>query len=297
MADAEGNKIAKEYHLDTPVAANGFYVKGMNHTGWGMKNRFSKLFNPKTGNTVMLAFDHGYIMGATAGLERLDLAIDPLVEQVDVLMGTRGALRSCINPITNKGICLRATHDSSVLFDDMSTGVGFGLDMEDALRMNADCIAMQCFVGGAGEARSLEVLCRAVDAGEKYGVPVMAVTAVGKEMARTNQYFMLATRMLAELGAHTIKTYYCEGFEKIVAACPVPIVIAGGKKVPELDALEMAYRGISDGARGVDMGRNIFQSESPIGMATAIGKIVHEQYTAKEAYELFLDIKNSVSKD
>ncbi len=292
MADAVGNKIAKDYHIDIPADMTGFHAKGLNHASWGMKNRLSRIFRKDSGNTVMLAFDHGYIMGATAGLERLDVVIPPLMDQIDVLMGTRGALRTCISPVTDKGICLRATRDTTVLFDDLSQGNGFSVDMEDALRLNADCLAIQCFVGGSGEAQSLETLCRAVDAGEKYSMPVMAVTAVGKEMERTDKYFILATRVLAELGAHCIKTYYCEGFEKVVAACPVPIVIAGGKKTPEKEALEMAYKGMAEGARGVDMGRNIFQSESPVGMATAIGKIVHEKYTAAQAYELFLEIKN-----
>ena len=292
MADKDGNKMAKNYFLDTPVKSQGFYVKGMDNAGWGMKKRLSKIFNEESGNTVMLAFDHGYIMGATAGLERLDLYIDPLVDYIDVLMATRGALRTSINPSTDKSVCLRATHDSSILFDDMSVGSGIGVNMEDALRINADALAIQCFIGAQGEARSLDVLCRAVDSGEKYCMPIMAVTAVGKEMERTNKYFMLATRLLSELGAHMIKTYYCEDFENIVAACPVPIVIAGGKKVEEREALEMAYKAINSGARGVDMGRNIFQSKSPVGMAKAINKVVHENYTSSQAYELFLDILN-----
>ncbi len=293
MADAIGNKIAKDYHFDKEVVMTGFHAKGLNHTGWGMKNRLSKIFRKDTGNTVMLAFDHGYIMGATAGLERLDIAIPPLVSTVDVLMGTRGALRSCVDPSMDKGICLRATHDATVLFEDMSIGSGLGADMEDALRINASCLAIQCFIGSKGEGNSLDTLCRAIDAGEKYNMPIMAVTAVGKELERNDKYFLLATRVLAELGAHCIKTYYCEGFEKVAAACPVPIVIAGGKKTDEKTALEMAYKAMNEGARGVDMGRNIFQSESSLGMATAVSKIVHENYSAKEAYELFLDIKNS----
>ncbi|MFI3226233.1 MAG: 3-hydroxy-5-phosphonooxypentane-2,4-dione thiolase [Clostridia bacterium] len=296
MADAVGNKMAKDYHLDREAVTHGFHVKGMGHAGWGMKNRLAKMFDKESGNTVILAFDHGYIMGATAGLERLDITMEPLLPYVDVIMGTRGAIRSCIDPAMDKAVCLRATHDSTVLFDEMSQGNGFGLDMEDAIRMNASCIAMQCFVGGAGEATSLENLCRAVDAGEKYNVPVMAVTAVGKEMVRNNKYFMLATRVLAELGAHTIKTYYCEDFEKIVAACPVPIVIAGGKKVPEKEAFETAYAAMQSGARGVDMGRNIFQSECPEAVAATIGKIVHENMNATHAYEFFQDMKNSLGK-
>jgi putative autoinducer-2 (AI-2) aldolase len=164
------------------------------------------------------------------------------------------------------------------------------MDMEDALRMNASCLAIQCFVGAKGERDSLEALCRAADAGYRYGVPVMGVTAVGKEMERTPKYFLLATRILAELGSSVIKTYYCEDFEKVVAACPVPIVIAGGKKLPEADALTMAYKAIQSGAKGVDMGRNIFQSTNPIAMCQAVGKVVHENYTDKEAYEFFLDM-------
>ena len=293
MADAVGNKAAKDYHLDVKPADQGFFAKGLGNTDWGMKNRLSRMFSPKSGNTVMLAFDHGYIMGSTAGLERLDVSIAPLCEYADVLMGTRGAIRSCIPPTLNKAVCLRATHDTSVLFDDMSVGSGMATDMEDALRMNASALAIQCFVGGAGERDSLEALCRAADAGYRYGVPVMGVTAVGKEMARTTQYFLLATRILAELGASIIKTYYCEDFEKVVAACPVPIVIAGGKKLPEAEALTMAWRAIQSGARGVDMGRNIFQSEHPVAMCKAVGKVVHEGFTDKEAYEYYLDLANS----
>ena len=289
MADAIGNKAAKDYHLDIKPQEQGFFAKGLGNTDWGMKNRLSRLFNPKSGNTMMLAFDHGYIMGSTAGLERLDVTIAPLCEYADVLMGTRGAIRACIPPTLNKALCLRATHDSSVLFEDMSQGSGLGLDMEDALRMNAAALAIQCFVGGKGERDSLEALCRAADAGYRYGVPILGVTAVGKEMERTPKYFLLATRILAELGASFVKTYYCEDFEKVVAACPVPIVIAGGKKLPEEEALTMAFRAIDSGARGVDMGRNIFQSEHPIAMCKAVAKVVHEGFTDKEAYQFYLN--------
>ncbi len=289
MADAIGNKAAHNYYLDTPPLDTGFFAKGLGNTDWGMKNRLSRIFDPKSGNTVMLAFDHGYIMGATAGLERLDVTIAPLCERADVLMGTRGAIRSCIPPTLNKATCLRATHDSSVLFEDMSVGSGLAFDMEEALRMNASALAIQCFVGGAGERDSLEALCRAADAGYKYGVPILGVTAVGKEMERTPKYFGLATRILAELGASFVKTYYCEDFENVVAACPVPIVIAGGKKLPEADALEMAHQAIARGAHGVDMGRNVFQSEHPQEMMDAIRKVVHEGFTGTEAYEYYLD--------
>lgn len=289
MADAVGNKAAHDYHLDTPPIDTGFFAKGLGNTDWGMKNRLSRIFSPDSGNTVMLAFDHGYIMGATAGLERLDVIIAPLCGHADVLMGTRGAVRSCIPPTLNKATCLRATHDTSVLFEDMSTGSGLAFDMEEALRMNASALAIQCFVGGAGERDSLEALCRAADAGYKYGVPILGVTAVGKEMARTPKYFGLASRILAELGASFVKTYYCEDFENVVASCPVPIVIAGGKKLPEAEALEMAYQAIARGAHGVDMGRNVFQSEHPVEMMLAIRKVVHEGFTGREAYEFYIE--------
>ncbi|MGN1143800.1 MAG: 3-hydroxy-5-phosphonooxypentane-2,4-dione thiolase [Anaerovoracaceae bacterium] len=292
MADAIGNKDAKNYYLDQPVQESGFFAKGLGNTDWGMKNRLSRLFNPESGNTIMLAFDHGYIMGPTAGLERLDITIAPLCEYADVLMGTRGALRSCIPPTLNKAVCLRATHDTSVFFDDMTTGCGLGCDMEDALRMNASALAIQCFVGGTGERESLETLCRAADAGYKYGVPVLGVTAVGKEMARNARYFSTASRILAELGASIVKTYYCDEFEKVAASCPVPVVIAGGKKLPENEALDMCYKAMACGARGVDMGRNVFQSEHPTEMMQAIRKVVHEGFTGKEAYEFYLNEVN-----
>ncbi|MBQ9828488.1 MAG: 3-hydroxy-5-phosphonooxypentane-2,4-dione thiolase [Lachnospiraceae bacterium] len=290
MADAVGNKKAHNYYLDVPPFDTGFHAKGLGNTDWGMKNRLSRIFDPKSGHTVMLAFDHGYMMGPTAGLERMDVTIEPLAELADVLMCTRGALRTNISPTHNKAVCIRGTHDTSVLFDDMSTGSGFGLDIEDCIRLNVSAIAIQCFVGGAGERDSLETLCRAADAGARYGIPILGVTAVGKEMARTPKYFGLASRMLAELGASFVKTYYTEeGFDEVVAACPVPIVIAGGKKLPEDQALEMAYRAIAAGACGVDMGRNVFQSEYPIQMMQAIRKVVHEGFTGKEAFEFYQD--------
>lgn len=292
MADNIGNKAAHDYHLDVPAAQEGFYVKGAAHCGWGMKARLARMFDPKSGNTVMLAFDHGYIMGPTAGLERIDLAIPPLIPYVNVLMGTRGIFQSCISPAAQVGRCLRVTYDSTVLYDDMSNGGGFASDMEHALRMNADCVAVQTFIGAPGESRSLELLARTADAGARYGVPTLGVVAVGKEMERTEKFFLLATRVLAENGANIVKSYYCQGFERVAAACPVPIVIAGGKKLPEMEALEMACRAIQEGAHGVDMGRNIFQSDCPAGMAQAIGKVVHQGYTPQQAYEVYQEVKH-----
>ena len=238
------------------------------------------------------AFDHGYIMGPTAGLERIDLVIPPLIPYVDVLMGTRGTIRSCISPAVPAAKCVRVTYDSTVLYDDMSNGGGIACDISSAIELNADCMAVQTFIGAPGESRSLELLARTADAGSRYGIPTLGVVAVGKEMARTEKFFLLATRVLAENGANVVKSYYCEGFQRVAAACPVPIVIAGGKKLPELEALEMAYKAIQEGAHGVDMGRNIFQSDSPAGMAQAIGKVVHEGYSPAQAYEVYQEVKD-----
>ncbi len=292
MADNDGNISSKNYYLDTPQAIYTNPIKGCSGMDWGMQSRMARVFNPKSGNTVMLAFDHGYIMGPTSGLERIDISIPPLMSYVDVLMATRGMLRAAIPATSSVAKCVRVTYDSSVLHDDMTKGTGIACDMENAIRMNADCVAVQTFIGSEHEAQSLEVLSRTVDAGTRYGIPTLGVVAVGKEMARTERFFLLATRILAETGAHIIKTYFCDGFENVVAQCPVPIVIAGGKKLPELDALDMAYRAIQCGAKGVDMGRNIFQSQSPEGMAAAIQKVVHENYTPKEAFEVYNEILN-----
>ena len=214
------------------------------------------------------------------------------MDSVNVLMATRGMLKACISPTAKAAKCVRVTYDSSVLFDEMSAGGGIACDIENAIRMDADCMAVQTFIGAPGESNSLELLSRTVDAGTRYGIPTLGVVAVGKQMERTERFFQLATRIVAETGANIVKSYYCEGFERVAAACPVPIVIAGGKKLPERDALEMAYRAISEGAHGVDMGRNIFQSDCPVGMAQAIAKVVHEGYNADQAYEVYETIKH-----
>lgn len=287
MADLDGLKVSKDYRVDVPFANNEpFYVKGANDLDWGMKKHLSRIFSPETGNTVMFAFDHGYFMGSTAGLERLDLVIPGLLPNVDVLMGTRGALRTCVAPANGKGIALRATSGSSMLNDDLSHEI-LAVDIDDAIRMNADCMAVQTFIGADGQLSSLGNLSQAVNMGMRYSIPVMGVIAVGKEMERTDRFFKLATRIVAELGANIIKTYYCDNFEEIVAACPVPIVVAGGKKLPEKEALTLAYNSMKGGARGLDMGRNIFQSEHPVEMSAAIRKIVHEGITDREAYEFY----------
>ncbi len=292
MADNMGNRVGHNYYTDVPAAGGEFFVKGMNHVDWGMKNRLARIFRPD-GRTVMLAFDHGYIMGSTAGLERLDIVIPPLADDVDVLMGTRGALRAAIPPHFDKAVALRCSAGSSVLDEDMSHEV-VAVDIEDAIRMNASCMAVQTFIGAPGGKSSIDNLCKTVDAGNRWGIPTLGVIAVGKQMERTTKYFLLATRMVAEFGAQIVKTYYCDGFEKVTSACPVPIVIAGGKKLPEDEALTLCFRAIREGASGVDMGRNIFQSESPRAMAKAVVKVVHGGFTDKEAYEFYLSEKDGL---
>jgi putative autoinducer-2 (AI-2) aldolase len=214
------------------------------------------------------------------------LLIPTLIDHVDVLMATRGALRTCVKPNFRKGVALRVSSGSSMLNDDLSHEV-VAVDIEDAIRMDVDCLAVQVFIGAGGQLESIDNLSRVVNAGSRYSIPTLGVVAVGKDMERTDHYFKLATRIVAELGANIVKTYYCDKFEEVVAACPVPIVVAGGKKLPEREALEMAYKSIRGGAHGLDMGRNIFQSYHPAEMANAISKIVHEKFTDKEAWEFY----------
>lgn len=292
MADLDGGEESREFHAGVPQATEGFFLKGSAHQDWGMKNRLSSIFDPRTGRTVMLAFDHGYFQGPTTGLERIDLSIVPLVPWADTLMLTRGVLRSVIPPATRAAIVLRASGGPSVLKE--LSDERLALDVEDAVRLNAAALAVQVFVGGVHETQSIRNLTRLVDLGQRFGIPVLAVTAVGKEMARDAKYFRLATRICAELGAHYVKTYYvAEGFDTVTSCCPVPIVIAGGKKIPELDALKMAHDAIRQGAHGVDMGRNIFQAEAPSAMLRAVRAVVHDGEPPRKAYDLYRSLKSN----
>jgi putative autoinducer-2 (AI-2) aldolase len=291
MADKDGNRESHDYRPDTPQKNELYALKGCNSLDWGMKNRLSSIFDPETNRTVMLAVDHGYFMGPTSGLERIDLDIVPLLPYADTLMCTRGVLRSMIPPTFAKGVVLRASGGPSILKELSNEDVA--VDIEDALRLNAAAVAVQVFVGGEYETQSVVNMTQLVDMGNRYGVPVLGVTAVGKDMARDAKYMRLATRMCAELGATYVKTYYVEdGFDSVTAACPVPIVIAGGKKIPELAALTMAYNAIQQGACGVDMGRNIFQSDAPAAMIQAVRRVVHENMKPKEALEYYTTLKN-----
>ena len=290
MPEADVSKAEKNFYIDVPQKSEPFFLKGSNSYDWGMKNRLARIFDATSGKTVMLAFDHGYFQGPTTGLERPDITILPLAPYADALMLTRGILRSVIPPSLNKATVLRASGGPSILKELSDEHIA--MDMDDAVRVNACAVATQVFVGGEFETQSVINLTRLIDMGNRVGMPVLGVTAVGSEMVRDAKYIRLATRMCAELGAAFVKTYFVPGFETVTAACPVPIVIAGGKKLPELDALKMAYEAIDQGASGVDMGRNIFQSEAPIAMIKAVRKVVHEQMQPDQAYEMFLDLKN-----
>ncbi len=291
MPEVESGKIAKDFCTDIPQENPGFFLKGAGALDWGMKNRLSEIFSPQSGRTVMLAIDHGYFQGTVTGLERVDLNIVPLLPYTDALMLTRGILRANIPPTYKGAVVMRASGGPSILKNLSDEEIA--LDFEDAIRMNVSALAIQVFIGGDFETRSVKNMTRLVDMGLRYGIPVMAVTAVGKEMTRDAKYFRLACRISAELGAHLVKTYFVEEeFETVTASCPVPIVMAGGKKLPVRDALEMTYKAVQQGAAGVDMGRNIFQGDDPAAIIQAVNSIVHEDHGPDQAYELYEQLKS-----
>jgi len=290
MPDAEAVKDAKQFHENVPQQTPGFFLKGCGSLDWGMKSRMSRVFNPETGRTVMLAVDHGYFQGPTTGLERIDLNIVPLIPNCDALFCTRGILRSLVPPASVKPMVLRASGGPSILKELSNEHIA--MDMEDAVRLNAAGVGIQVFIGGEFESRSVANMTRLVDQGIRCGMPVMAVTAVGRDMVRDAKYFRLACRICAELGAQYVKTYYVpEDFETITSSCPVPIVMAGGKKIPELDALTMAYNAVQGGASGVDMGRNIFQSDAPVAMLKAVHAVVHQNMKPADALDLYQTLR------
>ena len=291
MVDRDkSGETTKDFSVDVPMETPGFFLKGSAHLNWGMKNRLSRIFNPKSGKAVMLAFDHGYIMGPTSGLERIDLSIPPLLPYTDCLMCARGTLRSCIRPEIDKPLVMRCSTGATIL-KDLSDEV-IGVTVQDAIAMNAAAVTTQAYIGGEHEKATLANLARLINEGNLYGVPTLGVTAVGRELVRDSRYLGLASRVVAELGVHFVKTYYCEpGFDEVVAGCPVPIVIAGGKKMPELDALTMAYKAIDQGALGVDMGRNIFLAEDPVAMIQAVRAVVHDGEKPDKAHDLYQTLK------
>ena len=290
MADMDSSGETKDFCLDRPATSHPFFLKGSNSLDWGLQNRLSRIFNAASGKAVMLAIDHGYFQGPTTGLERVDVRIVPLLSYSDALMLTRGILRTSIPSSFGGGVVLRASGGPSILKELSNEEIA--VDIEDAIRLNAAAVAVQVFIGGEFETRTVHNMTRLVDLGNRYGIAVLGVTAVGKNMTRDAKYLRLACRICAELGAHVVKTYHvAEGFETVTASCPVPVVMAGGKKLPELEALTMAYRAVSEGAAGVDMGRNIFQSDKPAAMIQAVRKIVHEKAQPQEAYEFYLSLK------
>ena len=287
MADDDSRTDGDRFLPSVPARSEPYQLKGSSGLDWGMQSRLARVFRPATSRTVMLAIDHGYFQGPTTGLERVDLSIVPLLGYADALMTTRGMVRSTIPAASGTPIVLRASGGPSILKELSDEQVAVG--MEDAVRINACAVAVQVFIGGEFETQSVHNMTRLVDEGQRYGMPVLAVTAVGKELTRDARYLRLAARICAELGAHVVKTYYCaQDFDTVTAACPVPIVMAGGKKLPELDALTMAYRAVEEGAAGVDMGRNIFQSDNPVAMIRAVSAVVHESLKPQAVYDRFL---------
>jgi 3-hydroxy-5-phosphonooxypentane-2,4-dione thiolase len=262
-----------------------------------MKNRMSKIIRPEDNRCVMLAVDHGYFLGPTERLEVPSNTIKPLLSYADSLMLTRGILRTSVNPNNGIPIVLRVSGGSSIVGEDLSNET-ITTSVEEAIRLNASCLALSIFVGSKYEHQTLSNLAKLVNEGERYGIPVLAVTAVGKEMARDARYLSLACRIAAELGAHIVKTYYCENFEKVIEGCPIPVIIAGGKKLPQdVDALELAYNAVQHGAAGVDMGRNIWQSDYPVEMIKAVRAIVHQNLNVNEAYSILLRDKNEKGEE
>ncbi|MFX1326187.1 MAG: 3-hydroxy-5-phosphonooxypentane-2,4-dione thiolase [Promethearchaeota archaeon] len=251
---------------------------------WGFQNRLNRIIKPKTGHCVMLAIDHGYF-GNIPGQLKCFEDMNPLFKYADALMLTRGMLRNCVPSKMDVPIVLRVSAGASMLKELSNEEIN--VSIEDAIRLNVSAITCSIFVGGEYEKQSLMNLSHLVNEGNTYGIPTLAVTAVGREMVRDARYLGMASRMAAEMGATFVKTYYCENFEEVTSICPAPIVIAGGKKIEERDALQMSKNAIEKGAVGVDMGRNIFQSDSPIGMIKAVRAIVHEKVSVDEAFEIY----------
>jgi putative autoinducer-2 (AI-2) aldolase len=293
MADLEGNLDAKQFRPDVPQEAHGFHIKGAGNLDFGMKHRLGRIFR-QDGRTVMLAFDHGYFQGPTSGLERIDLNIVPLAPHADALMATRGVFRSLIPAGIDTALVLRASGGPSILKE--LSDERLAMSIEDIVRVDAAAAAVQVYIGGENETQSVHNLTTLVDAGLAFGIPVIGVTAVGRDMARDSRYLGLATRIIAELGAQVVKTYYCdEGFDEVTAACPVPIIMAGGKKLPSLEALTMAANAIAGGASGVDMGRNIFQRQAPEAMIRAVNAVVHDDLSGASAHEMYLDLSGGAT--
>ena len=294
MPEADGSD-SKQFHEDVAQQSELFFLKGSAAYDWGMQHRLAQIFRPESGRTVMLAIDHGYFQGPTTGLERVDLQHPTArpVRRCAHAHPRHPALGDPADAWRRGSWSGRAADRSSSRSSPTST---WRWTSTTPCAWAPRAVAVQVFVGGEFETQSVRNMTRLVDAGYARGIPVLGVTAVGKELVRDARYLGLATRICAELGAQVVKTYYCdEGFERVTAGCPVPIVMAGGKKLPELDALTMAYRAIQGGAAGVDMGRNIFQSDAPVAMLQAVRKVVHEGYTPEQALEVYETVRREYS--
>lgn len=264
--------------------------------GWGMKNRMARIIRPENGRAVMLALDHGYFMGPTHRLEVPRDTITPLLPYADTIMLTRGVLRTSVDPESGADVVLRVSGGTSIVGPHLENE-SLTTDFEEAIRLNVAGVGLSVFVGTEFERQTLTGLAELVNLGERYGMPVLGITAVGKELEkRDSRYLALCCRICAELGARVVKTYYCEDFEKVTGSCPVPVVIAGGPKLEtEMDVFEMTHAAISRGAAGVDMGRNIWQRDNPVAIIRAVRGIVHENMTPKRAHELFTELKEERS--
>ena len=262
---------------------------------WGLKNRLSQIINPQNNRALMLAVDHGYFLGPTEKLENPKKTIAPILKYCDSLMLTRGVQRTSVPATTKTPMVLRVSGGSSIIGEDLSQE-DITVSIKDAIRLNASALAMSIFVGSKYEYQTIVNLGKLVNQAEEYGIPVLAVTAVGKELGKDARYLSLACRIAAEQGAHIVKTYYCDNFEKVVESCPVPIIIAGGKKIPEREALQLTYNAIKKGAVGVDMGRNIWQSQYPVAMIRAVRSIVHGNSNVDQAWKLYQKLVNETKK-
>lgn len=288
MADLDSTVAAKDFGLGTPQTVPASPIKGSDQLDFGMRHRLGRIFSP-AGRTVMLAFDHGYFQGPTRGLERVDLNIVPLAPWADALMATRGIMRTVVPAASPNALVLRASGGPSILKELSDERIA--MDIDDAVRIDAAAVAVQVFIGGENETQSVHNMTRLVDQGLATGIPVVGVTAVGRELTRDARYLGLATRIIAELGAQIVKTYYCEeDFADVTAGCPVPVIMAGGKKLPVADALTMAWRAVDQGASGVDMGRNIFQRQDPTAMIQAVRAVVHDGASPAEATQMYADL-------
>ena len=271
---------------EPPASSPGAHSNGMD---WGLANRISSIIRPEDGRALMLAVDHGYFLGPTERLEVPRTVITPLLDYCDSLMLTRGVQRTSVPPTTRTPMVLRVSGGSTIIGEDLSRE-DVTVSIHDAIRLNAAALAISIFVGSKYEYQTVSNLGRLVGQAQGYGIPVLAVTAVGKDLGKDARYLSLACRVAAEQGAHMVKTYYCENFEAVTKSCPVPIIVAGGKKIPERDALDLTYKSIRGGAVGVDMGRNIWQSDHPVEMIRAVRSIVHGSNDTDQAYGLYLEL-------